>query len=120
MDVGQIRYFLALCAEGSFTRAARRCNVAQPSLTNGIRTLENSLGGALFIRKPRVRLSPFGQMLQPHLELIWRQFELAHEAAGRHLRETAMSPQPQPRRSRQQDSVRFTMTQDGVRLRRAS
>ena len=29
----QISYFLALCEEQSFTRAARRCGVAQPSLT---------------------------------------------------------------------------------------
>jgi DNA-binding transcriptional LysR family regulator len=118
MDVTQIRYFLALCAEGNFTRAARRCGVAQPSLTNAIRALECSLGGALFVRKPRVQLSPFGQMLQPHLELIWRQCELAQETAARHVREKALTAQP--RRTPKSGAVRFAMAQDGARLRRAS
>jgi DNA-binding transcriptional LysR family regulator len=118
MDVTQIRYFLALCAEGNFTRAAKRCGVAQPSLTNAIRALERSLGGALFVRKPQVRLSPFGQMLQPHLELIWRQLELAHEVAARHARGTATTVQP--RRTHKPGVGRFTMPRDGVRLWRAS
>src|SRR5262245_31012171 len=36
MQMHQIRYFLALCEERNFTRAARRCGVSQPSLTNAI------------------------------------------------------------------------------------
>src|SRR5262245_20974853 len=36
MQMHQIRYFLALCEERSFTRAAKRCGVSQPSLTNAI------------------------------------------------------------------------------------
>jgi len=116
MDVTQIGYFLALCAEGNFTRAAKRCGIAQPSLTNAIRALERSLGGALFVRKPQVRLSPFGQMLRPHLEIIWRQFELAHETAACHVREAAVAAQPR----RPREATRFTMKQGGVRLRRAS
>jgi LysR family hydrogen peroxide-inducible transcriptional activator len=118
MDVTQIRYFLALCDEGNFTRAAKRCGVAQPSLTNAIRALERSLGGALFVRKPQVRLSPFGRMLQPHLELIWRQLELAHEAAARHARDTAVTAQP--RRLHKPGVARFILKQDGARLRRVS
>jgi len=46
----QVRYFLALCEEGSFVRAARSCGVAQPSLTRAIRLLEEELGGKLFNR----------------------------------------------------------------------
>ena len=30
--MNQIRYFLALCEERNFTRAAKRCGVSQPSL----------------------------------------------------------------------------------------
>src|SRR5262245_51098697 len=40
MQMHQIRYFLALCEERNFTRAARRCGVSQPSLTNAIIGLE--------------------------------------------------------------------------------
>ena len=47
----QITYFIALCEEQSFTRAARRCGIAQPSLTRAIQELENECGGQLFERK---------------------------------------------------------------------
>ena len=40
MQINQIRYFLAMCAERSFTHAARSCGVAQPTVTNEIRALE--------------------------------------------------------------------------------
>jgi Transcriptional regulator len=43
MQMHQIRYFLALCEERNFTRAAKRSGVSQPSLTNGIITLEREL-----------------------------------------------------------------------------
>ena len=40
MQMQQIRCFLALCEERSFTRAAKRRGVSQPSLTNAIIRLE--------------------------------------------------------------------------------
>ena len=54
MQMQQIRYFLALCEERNFTRAAGRCGVTQPSLTNAIIALERALGGALFQRRPAI------------------------------------------------------------------
>ena len=50
MKVSQIRYFIALSRELNFTRAARSCQVSQPSLSNGIRALESELGGPVFDR----------------------------------------------------------------------
>ena len=50
MELHQIRYFLAVCDTLNFTRAAERCNVAQPSLTRAVKLLEDELGGALFRR----------------------------------------------------------------------
>ena len=47
MQMQQVDYFLTLCEELNFTRAARRCGVSQPSLTTAIGTLERELGGAL-------------------------------------------------------------------------
>ena len=35
MEMHQVRYFLAVCEHLSFTQAARRCHVTQPSLTAG-------------------------------------------------------------------------------------
>jgi DNA-binding transcriptional LysR family regulator len=63
----QIGYFLALCNELHFTRAARRCGISHPSLSNAIQALEREIGGPLFRRKPRLRLSELGRSLQPHL-----------------------------------------------------
>lgn len=74
MELNQIRYFVMLCRERSFTRAAERCAVAQPSLTNGIKALERELG-VLFVRRPSVRLTPLGERLRPHLEQIQRNVE---------------------------------------------
>jgi len=67
MQLPQIRYFLALCEEHSFTRAARRTGVSQPSLTNAIRALEEELGGALFQRRP-IALTKLGQALHPYFK----------------------------------------------------
>jgi len=67
MDSRQIGYFLALCDELHFTRAARRCGISQPSLSNAIRALEREIGGLLFHRKPRLRVSELGRSVQPHL-----------------------------------------------------
>ncbi len=83
MDVNQIVYFLALCEELHFTRAAKRCGIAQPSLTNAIRALEQELGGSLFHRKPKPRLSNLGISVQPHLRLALTHIEFALSAAER-------------------------------------
>jgi LysR family hydrogen peroxide-inducible transcriptional activator len=40
MQMHKIRYFLALCEQRSFTRAAGRSGISQPSLTNAIGALE--------------------------------------------------------------------------------
>src|SRR5262249_132559 len=81
MQMHQIRYFLALCEELSFTRAARRSGVSQPSLTNAIGALERELGGALFQRRPSIALTPLGRAMQPYLEQIARNADRACEAA---------------------------------------
>lgn len=67
MEMHQIRYFLALCEELSFTRAARSCGVSQPSLSNGIKALENKLGGTLFTRRPRITVTRLGFAVRPGL-----------------------------------------------------
>jgi DNA-binding transcriptional LysR family regulator len=67
MEMQQVHYFLALSAEGKFTYAAKRCGVAQPSLTKAIKQLERELGGALFHRASTgAMLTPFGTALRPH------------------------------------------------------
>jgi len=81
MQMHQIRYFLALCEERSFTRAAKRCGVSQPSLTNAIIALEQELGGALFQRKPLIALTVLGHSLRPYFDRIAQNADQAREAA---------------------------------------
>jgi LysR family transcriptional regulator, hydrogen peroxide-inducible genes activator len=104
MQMHHVRYFLALCDLLNFTRAAKRCNVSQPSLTNGIKDLETQLGGQLFHRNP-VRLTELGELLTPYMERIHRDSEDAREAAKTHVKsklrrawpERRFSPRPAAR-----------------------
>ena len=84
MQMHHVRYFLALRDTLNFTRAAKRCNVSQPSLTNAIKCLEIQLGGPLFYRSP-VRLTELGELLTPYMQRIHRASEDACEAAKTHV-----------------------------------
>jgi DNA-binding transcriptional LysR family regulator len=69
MELGQLEAFIAVAREGSFTRAAERLNLAQPSLSARIHHLEQSLGGELFDREERpVRLTSLGEIFLPYAE----------------------------------------------------
>jgi DNA-binding transcriptional LysR family regulator len=66
MNLRQITYLLAVVEEGSFTRAAQRLSVAQPSLSQQIRALERELGGPLLERMPTgVQLTAAGRAFLP-------------------------------------------------------
>jgi len=94
MEIQQIVYFLTLCEELHFTRAARRCGVTQPSLTNGIRLLEREFGAPLFHRKPRPHLSELGAAVRPELERALAHLEraLAHAERAPTRRRSAQPP----------------------------
>jgi DNA-binding transcriptional LysR family regulator len=78
----RVRYFLAVSREKSFRRAALSCGVTQPSLTNGIKNLEKELGGPLFQRHPRVRLTQLGKQILPHMRRIERAVKAAKGIAA--------------------------------------
>ncbi len=64
MEIHQLRYFIAVADEGSFSRAAAKVRVAQPSLSQQIRKLEAEVGQPLFDRLPRsVVLTEAGRCL---------------------------------------------------------
>jgi DNA-binding transcriptional LysR family regulator len=72
-----IRYFLAVADTGSFTEAADRCHVTQPTLSAGIARLEEEVGARLFDRGRRSRLSTAGLRLLPHARTMVEAWRLA-------------------------------------------
>ena len=84
MDLHQLTYFIAVVETGSFTRAAERAFVSQPSLSIGIKKLERELGVRLFERGGRrAVLTPAGSRFLERARAMLEQYE----AAFRELRE---------------------------------
>jgi LysR family hydrogen peroxide-inducible transcriptional activator len=71
MELHQLRYFAAVARTGNFTRAAERCHVSQPSLSQQIAKLERRLDQRLFDRLGRrVLLTEAGRQLLDRAEAI--------------------------------------------------
>jgi DNA-binding transcriptional LysR family regulator len=73
-----IRYFLAVSETLNLTKAAERCNVAQPALSRAIHALENELGGEL-LRRERA-LSHLTELGQRMLPMLRQSYETARAA----------------------------------------
>lgn len=84
MDLRQLRYFIAIVEQGSFSKASEILNVAQPSLSLHVRNMEAELGTALLFRTPQgVVPTEAGQILLRNARIILDQFAIArHEIQG--------------------------------------
>ncbi len=95
MEMHQVRYFLALCEEQKFTRAAKRCGVSQPSLTNAIKRLEQTLGGPLFHRDRRnIELTELGRVVKPYLKQLNQSAYEAKRKAAKVLSAPSITHRP--------------------------
>lgn len=82
MEMHQVRYFLAICSELNFTRAARKSQVSQPSMSRAIQLLEREFGGPLFLRNHgKIEITELGHVLRPYFSEVWRQTFEAKQAA---------------------------------------
>jgi DNA-binding transcriptional LysR family regulator len=80
----ELECFTAVAEELSFTRAAQRLHLAQPPLSRHVRTLEEKLGTALFVRTNRkVALTPAGALFYEETRTVLPQLRRAGEATRR-------------------------------------
>ena len=76
MELRHLRYFLAIADTRSFTRAAERLHVTQPTLSHQIKQLERLIGTILFERSTKeVELTAAGRLFKPYCERILKEIE---------------------------------------------
>lgn len=97
IDLRLLRFFIAIFEENNITAAAARCHVSQPSLSAGLKQLEEQLGGQLFERsKKGVKALDNANYLYPlALKLIEEAKELPglfHKKANRVKFKLAIMP----------------------------
>lgn len=87
MDLRHLRFFVAVVDEGGVSRAAAALFIAQPSLSQVIRQLEEEVGAQLFDRTPAgMRLTDAGRRFEPAARAVLAEADLARDRA-RNVRE---------------------------------
>lgn len=87
MDIRQLQYLSALAREKHFTRAAKACNVTQPTLSGRIRQLELELEVPIVERGQRYRgLTPEGERVLKWAHVILKNWQAMQEELG-HLKD---------------------------------
>ncbi|MFJ7737274.1 LysR family transcriptional regulator [Lysinibacillus sp. NPDC097287] len=76
MELRQLEYFMTLCRELHFTRAAEKLNISQPTLSHQIKVLENEVGVPLFDRLgKKIAITNAGEILLEQCGHIFRALE---------------------------------------------
>ncbi len=76
MDIQKLKYFYEVAQLQHVTKAAEKLCIAQPALTQAIKSLESELGVSLFIKKGRnIQLTEFGEHLMKKVEIILPEFD---------------------------------------------
>ena len=87
MELGELKVFLRVSAERSFSRAATKLHRTQPAVSQAVKRLEESVGERLFDRATKdATLTEAGRLLRDYAERLLRLSEEA-EAAVRDLRD---------------------------------
>ncbi|QSO51981.1 LysR family transcriptional regulator [Alicyclobacillus curvatus] len=81
MELRQLEYFMAVCEELHFTRAAEKMGVSAPNISQQIGGLENEIGVPLFDRiGRRIALTEAGTILREHCDAIFSHLRHANDA----------------------------------------
>ncbi|HEV8317973.1 MAG TPA: LysR substrate-binding domain-containing protein [Vicinamibacterales bacterium] len=87
MELGELRVFLTVAAERSFSRAAMKLHRTQPAVSQSIRRIEDALGERLFDRATKdATLTEAGRLLREYADRLLRLSEEA-ESAVRDLKD---------------------------------
>jgi len=83
MNVSQLRTFVAVVEQGSFSDAAKNLGISQPAVTMQVQALEADAGATLLDRKyRRIDLTEAGAALLPHARRVLEQLDLAKAEIG--------------------------------------
>ncbi|NPV44313.1 MAG: LysR family transcriptional regulator [Firmicutes bacterium] len=76
MDITSLKYFIKVCQNHSFTKAAKELFVTQQALSRRIKNLEKEIGAPLFTRNSRgVDLTELGKHILPKAEALVKDFD---------------------------------------------
>lgn len=76
MEIRLLEYFLAICEEMQYTKAAEKLRITQPTLSQQMRILESRIGSKLFIQKGRrIYLTDSGKILRDRASNIFSEIE---------------------------------------------
>ncbi|MDR6880019.1 LysR family transcriptional regulator [Bacillus sp. 3255] len=80
MELRQLEYFMAVCEELHFTKAAERIGISQPNLSLSIKALEEEIGMPLFDRiGKRIELTDAGAVLKKHAKMMLQNLSNARQ-----------------------------------------
>jgi LysR family hydrogen peroxide-inducible transcriptional activator len=85
MTLTELRYILAVAKERHFGKAAKACFVSQPTLSLGIKKLEDELDAVIFERGPKeITLTPLGRQVIEQAEKALREVNAIKEVVKQH------------------------------------
>jgi DNA-binding transcriptional LysR family regulator len=110
MELRQVKYAIAVSEELTFTSAAKRCGITQPTMTHAMKKLEHELGEPLFKRGRTVELTPFGSQMMVEFYRIHHVCESIDAILARRVAETTSSSPETPPLLHQRTSQRRAPT----------
>ncbi|WP_256941095.1 LysR family transcriptional regulator [Bacillus sp. EAC] len=83
MELRELEYFIAICEELHFTKAAEKLGISQPALSRQVRALEDRLGVRLFDRLgKKIAITEAGKILKEESEKIFTNIKYIYEQIG--------------------------------------
>ncbi|GEA32829.1 LysR family transcriptional regulator [Clostridium diolis] len=77
MDIKQLKYFLQICEDESFSKAAKNLYITQQGLSKAIKSLEECINAPLFYRTVSgLKLTEYGKYLKEHSIHLINEFDL--------------------------------------------